>query len=357
MIAAAQQAAKATAPATTLKVGDPAPPISVMKWLKGRPVNLKDGKVHVVEFWATWCEPCKIGMPHLSELAGQYKGRVDFTGVSVREEEQMRDKSADSMPKVQRFVEHAHGMMAYNVAADGPAKTMMKTWMTAAGQHGIPTAFVVDQRGRIAWIGHPLMGLSEVLPLVLDHKLDKAATDRIAAEWQNNLKEGQQIFGDLQKAVTAKDFAKVIDLSDKMVAEMPFEVAFGAPMKYVALVNTDSAKAAKYANDALKEYANSPIVLESFASMIADDSSPITKRDYALALKFLNGAQNCLEPDWSFAETYAEVCSKSGDASSAVKWEASALQSAESAGYPQKMLDDTQKKLDEYKAAAQHQGK
>jgi len=328
-----------------------------MKWLKGHPVDLKDGKVHVVEFWATWCGPCKIGMPHLSELAKEFSGKVVFTGVSVWEEAAMKDKTADTMPKVTSFVDHAHDMMAYNVAADGSAKTMANTWMTAAGQHGIPAAFVIDQQGKIAWIGHPLMGLAEVLPLVIDHKFDQAAADKIATDWKDNLANGQKIMTDMGNAEKAKDYAKVIDLSDQVVADMPFAVSFTAPTKYAALTNTDPLKASQFADQSLRDFANAPLVLESFASTIVDDKSSVAKRDYSLAMKFVKQAESCLDPDWSFAETYALVCSKSGDANGAVKWETQALQSAQAAGYPQKMLDSSQKKLDEYKLAVQHQGR
>jgi hypothetical protein len=35
-------------------VGMAAPPLKAHKWVKGKPVNLKDGKLHVIEMWATW---------------------------------------------------------------------------------------------------------------------------------------------------------------------------------------------------------------------------------------------------------------------------------------------------------------
>jgi thiol-disulfide isomerase/thioredoxin len=54
---------------TAVKVGDPAPPLKVEKFLKGDPVKaFKPGHVYVVEFWATWCRPCVASMPHLTEL-------------------------------------------------------------------------------------------------------------------------------------------------------------------------------------------------------------------------------------------------------------------------------------------------
>ena len=61
----------------SLKVGDPAPPLSVELWLKGEPVNeFKRGTVYVVEFWATWCSPCVAAIPHLNQLQKDHPSAV-----------------------------------------------------------------------------------------------------------------------------------------------------------------------------------------------------------------------------------------------------------------------------------------
>ena len=59
-----------------LKHGDAAPPIEITKWLRGEAVDLqkaREKKVVVVEFWATWCPPCRTSIPHLTELQKKYK--------------------------------------------------------------------------------------------------------------------------------------------------------------------------------------------------------------------------------------------------------------------------------------------
>ncbi len=73
-------------PAAPLKVGSPAPPIKVARWLKGAPVNeLMMGQVYVVEFWATWCGPCMLGISALTNVAKTYRDQVNVVGVSVHE--------------------------------------------------------------------------------------------------------------------------------------------------------------------------------------------------------------------------------------------------------------------------------
>src|SRR3954462_8456162 len=66
-----QAAAKAT-----LKVGDPAPKLQVAKWVQGEGVkDFATYKAYIVEFWATWCGPCRTSMPELNESHNEDKDK------------------------------------------------------------------------------------------------------------------------------------------------------------------------------------------------------------------------------------------------------------------------------------------
>ncbi len=160
--AAPAPAAVAEKPAPALKAGMPAPEFKVEKFLKGKPfTGLEKGQVYVVEFWATWCGPCIMSMPHISELQKEYADKgVTICGVNIWEDKEYND---GTLPKAEKFVEKKGDGMAYTVAFDGASKHMDTAWMKAAGRGGIPCAFVVNKEGIIAWIGHPMQ-----LDMVLD---------------------------------------------------------------------------------------------------------------------------------------------------------------------------------------------
>ena len=90
------------------------------------------GKPMVINFWATWCVPCRTEAPLLERAAKRYDDRVVFIGVDVR------DFNGDA----KNFVEK-HGL-TYLIAYDGPAR-LWEPW----GITGLPETFFVDRNGTI----------------------------------------------------------------------------------------------------------------------------------------------------------------------------------------------------------------
>jgi thiol-disulfide isomerase/thioredoxin len=104
------------------------------------------GKAMVVEFWASWCGPCRMAFPHLSQLARKYKAQgLVVIGVNIE-----GDPTA-----AKRTVMQQGNQMDYLVAMDAGQQASMRL-MAAAGMSGIPCAFVIDAKGIIRHYGHPM---------------------------------------------------------------------------------------------------------------------------------------------------------------------------------------------------------
>ena len=70
------------------EVGSPAPDLSIQTINNKGKVSLESmqGKVVVVDFWATWCGPCKQSFPKLEELSKKYAGKVEVVGIACDDE-------------------------------------------------------------------------------------------------------------------------------------------------------------------------------------------------------------------------------------------------------------------------------
>ena len=172
----AAAAAPAAAQEPVLKVGDPAPALEVEHWIKGDPVTaFEPGQCYVVEFWATWCAPCKTSMPHLSELQEEFGDQIVIIGLSD-----------EPLEVAKGFLDQPEwaAKTRYTLGTD-PDRSVYQAYMEAAKQRGIPTSFLVDGSGKIVWIGHPA-GMDRPLKRMLGVEVgeEEAASMEVDPELQ-----------------------------------------------------------------------------------------------------------------------------------------------------------------------------
>ena len=121
-----------------------APALS-LRSLDGRPVSLSEfaGQVVILDFWASWCGPCRVSMPTLDSLWKEVRDQgVVLIGVSL-------DRSASD---------------ASNYLTSQGFEEMIALWESATasraaalsyGVSGIPRTFIIDREGIIRFAGHP----------------------------------------------------------------------------------------------------------------------------------------------------------------------------------------------------------
>lgn len=311
-----------------LKIGDKAPALQVAKWIKGQPVkSFEKGKTYVVEFWATWCGPCRESIPHLSELAKKYKGKVTFTGVSVFERNEDSKKPTAYMDNVAKFVKDMGEKMEYNVAVDDVKGTMGKTWMEAAEQEGIPTAFIVDKDARIAWIGHPMSDLDATLGQVVEGKFDSKAYAAKQEKEKAEAEKKRRLFTKIVQMAQQGQSKEALTELNKVLADNPQyekELAF---FKYTLLLKVDEATAYPLATKlATGDFKDNPQALNALARSILDEKSGLKSPDYDVALKIAERASEVTKNEHPIVlDTLALAHFKKGNVDKAIETEEKAL--------------------------------
>jgi thiol-disulfide isomerase/thioredoxin len=259
---AAAEPAPTPAPGTEGQLGQKAAALEGLTYVKGDPVTLTNGKVTVVEFWATWCPPCRVSIPHLTKIQQQFRDKgVTIIGVSN-----------ESLETVKPFVEKMSDGMDYTVAVDTTGKADAG-YMKAFGQSGIPTAFIVDAKGNIAWVGHPMGGLDEVLAQVIDGTFNPEAFAKAKAEAEAARKRLFELF---QQYFAAVESGAAIDQT-RPIAEQFIEAGHAEVLNGMAwqiLMQAD------------KPNSDMPIALKAAekANTLTGGENPMVLDTYALAL-------------------------------------------------------------------------
>lgn len=327
----------------SLKIGDKAPPLVVGEWVKGEPVKeFEKDKIYVLDFWASWCEPCVASIPELSKLQlDNAKHSVVVIGVNVMEAEET---------DVAAFVKKQGKKMSYRVATDDLNKSedgrMVDTWLTPAGQEYMPTVFIVNQEGLIAWIGHP-SELPEVLAKVVEKKWDLA---KAKEDFVNRAKRAKELYAlqeKLHSAIEEKRVDDALKVVDEMLKLEPAAATKAGLTKFLLLLRMDEYEKAYAMNDELfKLYNNDSETLNEISWTIMDDED-IAKRDYPMSMKFALRANEVAKgEDPAILDTLARAHHDKGELDKAIELQRKAV---EKAGDDKKLKKDLEKTLKKYR--------
>ena len=121
--------------------GMTSPPVEIREWIfqvreMGDMRQFEMQRPIVLEFFATWCQPCRMSLPHLNGLAREHGDIADFIAISLEKPSVLKDF----------FTEEPF----YNVAADLDGRTTFNYGVTY-----LPHVFLINTEGSIAWAGSP----------------------------------------------------------------------------------------------------------------------------------------------------------------------------------------------------------
>ncbi len=264
------------------QIGCKATPLDGLEWVKGQPVTITPGNIYVVEFWATWCGPCRTSIPHLTELQKKYADRkVTFVGVSN-----------ETLDEVKPFVEEQGDKMNYAVAIDPDGK-VNAGYMEAFKIGGIPNAFLVDASGHIVWQGHPMGDLESVLEQVLAGNFDYRAYEK---KKQDEIAERQAAIRKAQE-----EFDNAIAAMDALIEKEPANPAHRVKRAETWLGEsfvTDLRYRPEYLMKALEDYKT---------ALALDPQDPLKVADDIAFFKAWQGAEDARIPALkAFVEQYPD---------------------------------------------------
>lgn len=133
-------------------LNEKAPELKVAEWVSKKPDT--KGKFVLVDFWATWCGPCRKAIPELNELQKQFKDNLVVIGIS--------DETVEKVKAMKEpVIEYYNGVDA--------EKTMSK----ALDVKGIPHVILIDPKGIVRWEGFPLLEGHELTPEIVKNLIQK----------------------------------------------------------------------------------------------------------------------------------------------------------------------------------------
>jgi thiol-disulfide isomerase/thioredoxin/peroxiredoxin len=128
--------------------GKQGPAFAIQEWWNGAP-NVQ-GKLAIIDFWATWCGPCRQAIPHMNDIAMAYPNDVACMGIS--------DESKSNFEE--GCIKHRLGKSDFKYAVGIDPQARMKNVFQI---RGIPHVAIMSSDGVVRWQGHPMSLTPDVM--------------------------------------------------------------------------------------------------------------------------------------------------------------------------------------------------
>ena len=278
-------------------------------------------------------------MPHLTKLQKNYADKgVQIIGVS-------REKSS----KVEEFLAKPEWdkKTGYTIALDSEDKTNT-AYMKAAGQNGIPCAFVVGKDGHVEWIGHPAT-MDKPLEMIVAGEWDRDSfKEKFSRQQAENMK-ATALRSELFEAQRSGDNSKVLAILDRELAKDPGNRNYLVQKFQLMVGPMNDPNGYEIGWKLLKQNRDNTSLLNQIAWFTLDDKS-VKDRDLEFAMaaaKAANEASGGNDP--AILDTLARAYFETGDMNRAVKYQQKAVNKADDGP----MGNSIRQTLEKYQEAAQ----
>ena len=365
LAATAGNAAGAEPAGNSLGIGATPPPLSPSAWVKGAPITeFARGRVYVVNFFASWCGASRQSATLMARISREHADKLTVVAVNVREAEH----GEPTLPALSKYIVAQGNDFDYSVAMDDPnTAPIFNSWMRGAGMYVTPTAFILDQDGRIAWVGVPIDSSSEypfelALSDVLEGRLDRSAAAGTLTSTQGEVAqylEDRRDMEPIDQALSRGDHVGAVREIRSLVAAKPQYRLRTMYPRLQSLLKIDQQQALAFADSELEhirqgEHAESILAISGSVGQVIASHKVLNPALRVRAFELLyQGLQDNTDPFGKVLNYLAIAdleCSR-GDRAAARKAHEAALEVARSEKLPEmtpEMIGQMERELGKY---------